>query len=96
MRPRRMAAEIGAGARRWSGPRPASMRPRRMAAEIAKVSVMASRQASSFNEAAANGRGNPMRLIRSEMLSVASMRPRRMAAEISRGAKRMSRAARLQ
>ena len=59
MRPRRMAAEIPGSTRiPWmrSG---ASMRPRRMAAEISGENAKKIVDHGSFNEAAANGRGNP-------------------------------------
>ena len=60
MRPRRMAAEIVhvAPAGRAAGEL-ASMRPRRMAAEIGDAVTSSRRAWRRFNEAAANGRGNP-------------------------------------
>ena len=59
MRPRRMAAEIGVRVEVCRPADVASMRPRRMAAEIAPPSGTRGQPGRRFNEAAANGRGNP-------------------------------------
>ena len=58
MRPRRMAAEIGANRKLQDLLDKASMRPRRMAAEISSGRGRCPPGSSRFNEAAANGRGN--------------------------------------
>ena len=54
-----------------------------MAAEISTSVGMNQHDAPGFNEAAANGRGNPPRVVAPARVRGASMRPRRMAAEIS-------------
>ena len=60
----------------------ASMRPRRMAAEIWRP-TRGRTGSRSFNEAAANGRGNRVAPPVPHGGGLASMRPRRMAAEIA-------------
>ena len=66
----------------------ASMRPRRMAAEIPPRRPSSRSSTAGFNEAAANGRGNPTRAQNGCLRAVdASMRPRRMAAEIAAGSR---------
>ena len=80
-----MAAEIPAGHLLPVRAGGASMRPRRMAAEITGRIPWPGRKPLSFNEAAANGRGNPGdHSDRATRPVGASMRPRRMAAEIDR------------
>ena len=54
-----MAAEIARIQMRTGEETTASMRPRRMAAEISRKRPKPGTSRSSFNEAAANGRGNP-------------------------------------
>ena len=59
MRPRRMAAEILPLHEHHPPEEVASMRPRRMAAEI-PIRAATCLRPCRFNEAAANGRGNPL------------------------------------
>ena len=60
----------------------ASMRPRRMAAENSPTAFAGCESRSSFNEAAAHGRGKQRRARHAPRRDhPASMRPRRMAAE---------------
>ena len=77
-----MAAEIEGSLDGRRPAAPASMRPRRMAAEIGCCQLHRRRGGDRFNEAAANGRGNPARWRLQAVAGPASMRPRRMAAEI--------------
>ena len=53
-----------------------------MAAEILRTDDEVRAKYRGFNEAAANGRGNPGVPLQKYISSIASMRPRRMAAEI--------------
>ena len=80
-----MAAEIQREAgEEGRGRAAASMRPRRMAAEISRPGRRHRPRSEGFNEAAANGRGNPPCARAGCQVPAASMRPRRMAAEIAR------------